>query len=273
MTSIFFLIDQLAIGLYLILAALLLFRIRQYLLARASLHATYFELERDLAEERQANALTWLVIILQFGLMLLGVQQSIVPYLENEALLSEQVIQVREETDGLFVTATPPPQSLAGLDIEPVPPLGGSGETILLLTPTLTPTPVGTIVPNAPPTEGCTDPRATLQIPANGMRVFQPVPIVGTAYTDVGQFTSAKVEIKGPSTNDTYWVIGETLQEVRNASAISQFSPAGYQAGLYQVRLIVFDLSAQPVAVCMVNIYISEPPTTPTPTTAPSGGS
>lgn len=264
------LIDRLAPGLYLLVLAICLWNGWRWLTARAEYRATYFELERDLARLRQVNSLTVMVLALQAGVLVAGIQRSVLPFLQQEdALRQEQIVRASAVEDGTFVTSTPAASVAGGFDIVPVPPLGGDDNPVIQLTPTLTPTPVGTIIPNPPPMQGCTDPRATLQIPANGMRVFQPIRVVGTAYTD--NFASTKIEINGPGTNNTYGVIGETLLPVTKSSDFSQFAPAGYAEGLYQFRLMVFDISGSPVASCMVNIYISAPPITPVPTATPGG--
>ncbi len=267
MAGLFFFIDQIAVGLYILLAAIILYQLRQLVSARLAYRSTYFELERDLARFRQANAITTIIIIIEMAVILLGVQRVIVPYmqadLEREGLLAQQAVVEDLE----FNTPTPNPD-LAGVDIEPVPEIGDDEEGVLLLTPTLTPTPVGTIIPNAPAVEGCTDDRATLQVPTNGMRVFQPIPVIGTAFTE--DFAYAKIEISGPGTFDNFVVIDDRRSPTRETSEFSQFVPAPYEPGLYQFRVMVFDLTDTVRAACMVNIYITEPPVTPTPT--PQGG-
>jgi hypothetical protein len=260
-------LDRIAPGLYLFVVALCLWNIWRVRTARVELRATYYELERDLARLKQVNALTIIVIAAQVALLVMGIQQSLLPYLQQEERLRNVAAEQNVLEDGVFVTSTPPPIVASGLDIQPVE-IGGDENPGLQLTPTYTPIPVGTIIPNAPPIQGCGDPRATLKVPANGMRVFQPTTVIGTAYTD--NFTSAKIEISGPGTNNTYAVIGETLLPVRDTADFSQFSPAQYIAGIYQFRLMVFDISGSPVASCMVNIYISEPPVTPTPSPTPA---
>jgi hypothetical protein len=265
------LIDRLAPGLYLLVLAICLWNMWRWLTARSSYRATYFELERDLARLRQVNSVTIVILALMFGLAVNGVQRSVLPFLDREeSLLVSRLERESIVDDGTFMTSTPPAEVAAGgFDIVPVPPLGGDDNPVLQLTPTPTPTPVGTIIPNPPDPQGCTDPRATLQIPANGMRVFQPIRVAGTAYAD--NFASAKIEISGPATNDSYVVVGETLLPVNNPADFSQFAPAPFTEGLYQFRLMVFDISNAPVASCMVNIYISAPPVTPTATPTPGG--
>ena len=141
---------------------------------------------------------------------------------------------------------------------------------VILLTPTLTPTPVGTIIPNAPAIEGCDSDEALLQVPANGMRVFQPIVVIGQAFTD--DFSSAKIEISGPQTNNQYSVVGVIDSQVRSLQAFSQFNPTGYIPGEYEFRLVVFDVANEIAAACKVTIYISELPITATPTPLPEGG-
>jgi hypothetical protein len=262
--TLFFLLDQVALPIYFILGVIALWYAWKFFSARGQLRSTYYELERDLARQRQWDAATWVVVLGLFALMILGVQRSVVPFLQTELVQQELVSTGQIAQDGDFRTPTPAP--IAGsLNIEPVAPLG-EDNTIILLTPTLTPTPVGTIVPNAPAPEGCIDPRAFLQTPANGMRVFQPIEVVGTAYTD--SFAVAKLEIKGPGTNNVYLVIEDKRQETRTLTAFSQFAPAAYTPGEYQFRLTVFDITDTLVASCMVTIYITDIPipATPTPT-------
>ena len=110
---------------------------------------------------------------------------------------------------------------------------------------------------------GCDQPEAQLEIPANGMRVFQPIPVVGTVFAD--QFAFASIEIKGPSTFGNFQVIEDQITEVRAPAEFSQFVPAGYETGEYQFRLMVFDVTQSLRASCLVHIYISDPLPTLTP--------
>lgn len=265
LNTVVFLVDQIALGLYGLLIALVLWNLRRLWLARSELRATYFELERDLAQYRQMSAVTNVIIMVQLGVGILGVQQVMVPYLEDELTL--QQLSQQQRVDGDFSTPTPAPVA-EGLDMEPAPPLGGDDAPVIPLTPTLTPTPVGTIVPNAPPASGCDSPQAFLQVPGNGMRVFEPTTVRGTAYTE--NFAYAKLEIKGPGTFDNFLVLEDLRSPVREVRDFSQFVPSGFEAGVYEFRLMVFDVSNTVRAGCMVNIYISDPPVTPTPTPGPA---
>lgn len=262
MIDIFFLVEWLAIPLYILMVVIILWYGYRYFQAGSEIEATYFELERDLARRRQANAVTTIILALEFCLLVLGVQVQAVPYLETERDLSEiqaQVGLVQEDED--FITDTPQPLTSGGLNLE-VPSVFEE-QDIIVLTPTLTPTPVGTIVANPPPIQGCSDDRAFLEVPANGMRIFNPTAIRGTAYID--DFSKAKLEISGPGTNNQFHVVDTVINPVREMSEFSQFLPSIYEDGVYQFRLMVFDLADRLVASCQVTIYISAPPATPTP--------
>lgn len=261
MTAIIAFIDQIAIGIYFLIVGGILIAIYRFIVWRAEYRATYFELERDLSRYRQMNAITVIIILIEIALIVLGIQQVVVPELQSDQELSALVAQVQDD-DGVFRTPVPATPA-SGIDIEPEAQLGDPDFTGQIQpTPTLTPTPVGTIIP-ADPVDGCDNPEAQLFIPANGMRVFQPIPVIGTAYTD--QFAYAKIEINGPSTFGNFQVIEDKSTEVRTRSEISQFVPAGYAPGEYEFRLMVFDITNTLKAGCLVHIYISEPFPTATP--------
>lgn len=268
MRGIFYLLDWLAYPLYILMGVVILWHLWRFFQARAELSASYFELERDLARNRQVNAVTVIVMALEICVLLLGVQFRAVPYLEAERSLDEQRVQaVEAPQDVPFMTDTAAPAA-EGLDLQVGTPLGENADTIVL-TPTLTPTPIGTIIPNAPNIEGCADSRAYLEIPTNGLRVFAPLTVRGTAHAE--DFSQAKLEISGPSTNGQYVVLAAIQQPLTEIADFGNFVPANYEEGEYQFRLMVFDISAQPVASCRVTIYISPPPRTATPTNTPEG--
>jgi hypothetical protein len=122
---------------------------------------------------------------------------------------------------------------------------------------------VGTIVPNAPPALGCDTPDALLQVPANGMRVFEPITVIGTANSP--DFAFYRFEVRGPQTGGSFAILEEHTQPVAEISEMGQFVPSFYEPGEYQFQVTVFDTTNSLRASCMVNIYISEPIPTATP--------
>ena len=261
MTAIIALIDQIAIGIYFLIAAGILFALRRYFIHRDDYRSSYFELERDLARYRRGNALTVVALLIELAVIVLGVQLVVVPELLNERRLQEVVAEARAQ-DGIFETPAPA-QPAADLGIDPVAlPRSADIADRILATPLPTPTAVGTIIPADPPV-GCDSPEARLHIPGNGMRVFQPVPVVGTVFTD--QFSYASLEINGPSTRGSFQIIDDQPTELREAAEFSLFAPAGYEPGEYQLRLMVYDIANTLKASCQVHIYISAPLPTLTP--------
>lgn len=261
MNTLIFFIEQLATGLYFLIGLSILYVWWRWRQARLEYRATYFELERDLSRYRQANALTTLILLIELGLIVVGIQQVIAPYIREEgdttAITAEQIIQ-----DGVFNTPTPSITDGGQIDASDIQ-IGEDDPALqILLTPTLTPTPVGTIVPNAPAKVGCDTPDAQLQVPVNGMRVFEPLTVIGSANTS--NFAEYRFEIRGADI-ENFAVYDRHLQPVPEIGTLGQFNPAPYAAGVYEFRLMVFDITNTLRASCLVNIYISEPVPTPTP--------
>jgi hypothetical protein len=263
-SAVVFLIEQTSNGLYILLGIGILWYWRNWIEARRAYRATNFELERDIARDQSVNAVTGMVLLAEVVLIVVGIQQVVAPTVRADMELQGMVV-VEEVTqgDGEFATPTRPapsgqiPVDPSGID------LGGQEVRAIFITPTLTPTLVGTIEAGAPEPIGCAEPNARLLIPANGMRVFQTIRVTGSAFVD--NFSSYKLEINGPATLNQYAVIDEGTIPVMEDGTLSQFNPAPYEPGTYLFRLTVFDTTTDLKASCQVTIYISEPIPTPTP--------
>lgn len=256
-------IEQIALGLYILIAVAMFLSLRSYSRVGSEMRATHFELERELFRNQRANTLTTLVLLFELALIVVGLQLIVAPYLRT--VTTTTIAFLNTEDDGEFVTPTPEPL-LGGFEVDISGVEIGSSSNVgvqVFTTPTLTPTPVGTIVPNAPQPLGCDTPNATLQIPANGMRVFEPITVMGTAFTE--NFAFFKFELNGPATGGNYAALTEYMQSVEENGVLGQFVPAYYAAGEYRFRLSVFDNTNTIRASCTVTIYISEPIPTPTP--------
>ncbi len=175
-TGLVFLVEQMATGLYIIIAVALVLSVRAWLKATNAFHGTYFELEKDMARYRRGNAFTALVLLLELALIVVGVQRVVAPTLRATSTGAPQR-QIALVSDGKFETPIPPTFSAAVIDSSGVQLGAVDPAEQIQPTPTLTPTPVGTIVANAPPAQ-CDSPDAQLQIPANGMIVFEPITVV-----------------------------------------------------------------------------------------------
>lgn len=261
MTGLVFFVEQIALGLYILIGVGLLILWMRLSQAQRDLRATYYELERDIYRYRRSNALTALVLLAELGLVVLGVQVVVAPRLRANLDLQTLTGAI---TDLPFVTPTPPEVVFGGspIDISGVR-IGATEVVRVLATPTLTPTPVGTILPNPPAVEGCDTPNATLQVPANGMLVFEPINVIGTASTE--NFAFYRFELNGPQTLGSFAILRDYTQPVAETGVLGQFVPSFYQPGRYQFRVTVFDITNTLRAACTVNITISEPIPTPTP--------
>lgn len=261
MTGIIFLIEQLAVGLYILIGLGMLLTWRRWLRASRDYRSTHFELERDIARYERGNAITTMILLVEFALVVVGVQQVVAPTL-RATLDIEQTLELIAE-DGSF--ETPVPERADDTQIDP------SGVNLtpddlnlqVLATPTLTPTPVGTIIPNAPLPAGCDSELATLQVPANGMRVFEPISVVGIATAPDFAFYSFEVRLPNA---ENFARLEDHTQPVTEMGELGQFVPSFYEPGRwYQFRVSVFDITNTLRASCTVNIEISEPLPTPTP--------
>ena len=255
MTTLIALINQAAIGIYFLIAAAILFALRRYFIWGDEYRSSYFELERELSRYRQTNAVTAIIILLELAIILAGIQLVIVPELARDEQILDLVAAARVD-DGVFETPLPAtPSDRPGIDPVALPRSADFAGQIQP-TPLPTATPVGTIIP-ADARVGCDQEGAQLIVPGNGMRVFQPIPVIGTVFAD--QFAYATIEIMGPSTFGNFQVYDNQVSEVRQAAEFSQFVPAAYEPGEYQFRIMVFDVTKTLKASCLVHIYISRP--------------
>ena len=259
MTVIVFLIEQLAIGLYVFIGIGIFLALRRLTRARFELRATRFELQRDFARYSRANALTTLILLIEAGLLVFGVQQYVAPTMRTVLDLSPAIEDVIVDLD--FSTPTAAPLAQINIDEESIE-LGNFDDNEVRITPTPTATPVGTIEA-APTAVGCDSPGAQLQIPANGQVIQSIVPVTGIAYTD--DFSAYKLEIAGEFTLGQWATIEGYTQEAREMKVLSQFNPAFYEEGTYQFRLAVFDITDTLRESCSVTIYIRPPSPTATP--------
>lgn len=254
-SSLVFLLGQVAIGIYLLIAAvgvIVLWRIWHW---HRLFTSSRYDLEKDLARFRRTNSITLLVLLIQIAMITWGIQNVVLPELS-----SGRVVQ-QERLDGFFVTPVPAPPSnelpfeasISEVDLTPF-----SVQNQIIVTPVPTPTPVGTILPGAPPPSGCTSPEAMLQIPANGQRISGTIAVVGTAYAE--NFNQYVLELKGPGTSDNFVVLTRYINEVRVASQLGQFVPTQFESGSYRFRLIVFDIANDITDACEVTIYIAKDP-------------
>lgn len=263
MTALIFLIEQWALGLYIIFGALFVLHLWRFNRARAALRSSQFELERELAREARAGALSLMLLLLEGVALVAGVQLVVAPTIRAQGDFAVELALVADDGDFRTPTVAPPTGQFqvdsSGVQLGEVNPADQ-----ILPTPTLTPTFVGTIVPNSPGPIGCDTPDATLQVPANGMVVFEPLVVRGTANSD--NFAFYKFELNGPATLGNFAPLPvDGTRPVPELGDLGQLVPAYYAPGEYRFRVVVFDIANAARASCEITIFISEPIPTPTP--------
>jgi Flp pilus assembly protein CpaB len=186
---------------------------------------------------------------------------------ELELVTHTPILDTRPQKKWAFIPLTLAAAMLAVVIIGSIiltPNRGGSqGGLAVGLQTTLSPTPVGTVLPNPAPVMGCDTPNATLVVPINGMVVFEPINVIGTAFTD--NFGFYRFELNGPSTSGNFAMIRDYNQPIETIGELGQFVPSFYEPGDYEFRLVVFATDNSLRAACTINITISEPIPTPTP--------
>lgn len=262
MTTVVFFVEQIAIGLYILIGVAIFWMMRRWANAGYNLRSTQFELERDMYRYRRANAVTGLIVLIQIGLIVFGIQNVVAPTLRTTALTSSEnsvAIEPKFETPvAPNVNFGQSPIDSSGVNIGDDP-----NANQIQSTDVPTATPVGTMLPNPPPSQGCDSLQAQLQIPGNGQLVFNATRVIGTAFTD--NFSAYRFELNGPSTKGEFVVLSEYSIPVTERGDLGQFVPSFYEPGAYQFRLTVFDITNALKAACMVNINISLPVPSPTP--------
>src|SRR5579859_7036143 len=282
-TKIVFLIKEASLGLYLICILGLLFSSRMFIISRRALRVAEFELERELARRKEANAITRTLGLVEVILAIFAIANVIAPSLQAEPLNPNNPAVAVLPTDAPFYTSTPGGNgSLPNADGTPGSAISGqdsiqnlmltvtaqslqdpsNGQPKILITPTEVPTLVGTINPDAPKAVGCESPEAQLQIPANGQVIFDAITVIGTAYT--ASFSQYKFELSGPSTGNNFAPVGGKSSPVQQRGVLGQLSLNSFQPGAYQFRLVVFDITQTLKASCTVNVELSARPPTPT---------
>lgn len=263
MTGLVFLVEQTATGLLILFAVGVALALWKWARAQANYRGTYFELERELWGYRRANWGTLAVLLFEAALVVIGLQTIVAPTIRRTLDVPQISAPLLE--DGDFRTPTPQPLQ-GGIVIDASGVQFGEEDPAdqIIATPTLTPTPVGTIIPNVPAPQGCNTENAALQVPANGMIVFEPVLVVGRA--NVENFAFYRFELRGESTFDSFVTIGgDRTLPVAEVGELGQFVPSFYEPGEYQFRVSVFDITNSVKASCTITIYISDPIPTPTP--------
>ncbi|NDJ77655.1 MAG: hypothetical protein GYB65_15495 [Chloroflexi bacterium] len=121
------------------------------------------------------------------------------------------------------------------------------------------PTPVGTILPDAPPRIECPRDSAWFHIPDNGQYLFQPITAQGTA--NIPNFANYRFEIKPANdSNAQFGIMGGDNSTAVTDGPLGLIDINGLAYGEYRLRLAVFDIERVLRASCEITIHIGPPP-------------
>lgn len=255
--SLVYLIENIALGLYIASVGGILYMAQRLYRARRELSVSQFTLEREHALVRQASAITFGGLLVEFAIGVWAVANLMAPTVRDIELgeqLSSGPIQER------FVTSTPAPNAPINLGSMQGPLDEGPD---IFQTPVPTETPVGTIMPEAPETVGCARDSAWIHIPGNGQLIFEATTIYGTA--TVSDFAFYRFEIKPAVAGSSYRTLTGDNPVPVVEGPLGEILPFNFPNGEYRFRLVVFDNTTMLRALCEITIHISDPPPTPTP--------
>ncbi|MGI6379966.1 MAG: hypothetical protein ACOX2R_04210 [Anaerolineae bacterium] len=228
--SLFNLIDQHAIWLYLGCLLLALYYLRVYLTAHRDRTNTIFTIEKEMATHRQGRAMSGIGVALGIAAVITGVKYYVVPNVD--------VAQLAPPTPTM--TFTPP--TVAAPTTTPTP-----------VTPTATPRPMPTTAPaatiavvanppeqpTAQPAVSCANPNVCITSPAANAVVSGSVPISGTAAGDRFQFF--KIEYSQGETPSGWNVYGDLRRQPVAQGNLGTFNSTAFANGVYWLQLVVVD--------------------------------
>jgi hypothetical protein len=233
LVSFFDLIGRYIIWLYLVCFVVILYNLRNYVIARRARVNTIFSVEREVSAHREGRSMANIGVMLGIIAVVLGVQHYVLPSVDVlEALGPTPTITLPIPTP---TVATPTPELVETLEPTATPP-----------PPTATPRPTSTPDPNPtatppPPAAACADPNTCITSPGSGARLSGVVTIRGTARH--GNFQFYKIE-QGAGEDPQGWhSIGDTVSSQVSDGVLMQFDSRALPNGVYWLRLTVVDIT------------------------------
>lgn len=234
---------------YVLAAIFIFFSIRGLVMASQVRRLAVFGLEREAAQQRASRSLGTIValILLSGGVYIIA--HIVAPNMSGST-------QEPTPTPLVFVTQVPTPTEAH------------------LLYPTITPTPglppgavAGT--PSPPPAtivNGCEIVGARITEPTPGQAVSGQVTVRGQ--TNILDFAQYKFEIKGPSTNGA-WVVVGTFNVLIVDGFLGTWDSTSLIPGNYTLRLVISRLDGSFPTPCEVPIVVGNPGGVTTPSLTP----
>lgn len=250
-------IARIAVVIYVLSVAGILFAIRGLMRARRRLRIAAFGLEREAARDQLRSSVTALITLMLLMLVVYAIDNIVVPNATPvaEAPTPTPVVFVTQEATPtasllLFPTITPtpgvPPAEVAAAEAEP-----GEGTE------------------QAAPTEdvpGCEILGQTITSPAPNDSVSGQVSVEGTV--NILSFQLYKFELMGDATGGQWVVVGTYFNLVPNGGLLGVWDATSLSPGQYTLRLVVHRQDGTRLTPCEVPITITRPSGVP-PTAIP----
>jgi hypothetical protein len=232
LVSFFDLIGRYIIWLYLACFLVILYNLRNYVVARRARVNTIFSVEREVSAHREGRSMANIGVMLGIIVVVLGVQHYVLPSVEVlEAMGPTPTITLPIPT-ATVATPTLEQQETPG-PTSPPPPTATPRPTNTPDTgPTATPT---------PPPPSCPDPNTCISSPGPNARISGVVTIQGTARHP--QFQFYKVEWGEGEDPQAWRSIGDTVSIPVTDGALLQFDSRALPNGVNWLKLTVVDIT------------------------------
>lgn len=235
-------ISRISVVLYALAAAGIFFSIRGLVQSRRRRRVAMFGLEREAAQARFRRALGMILTLAFLSGIVYMIDNVVVPNTSNTTDAEP------EETPVAFLPGEPTPTS------------------VRLLFPTVTPTPgippaeveeeAEAAATPAEDVEGCEIIGSNISSPSPGDEVSGQVAVEGEV--NVLDFSQYKFEIRGPSTDDSWVVVGTYFQTVPDG-LLGVWDSTSLIPGDYTLRLIVHRQDGSTIPPCEVPITVNRP--------------
>ena len=236
MTTLIQFIARIEVVFYALIAVGVFFSIRVVVRSRRHRRIAIYALEREAASNAARGALRAIVALLLGA----GVVYILVHIVDPNVNPVEE--EVGEPTPAVFVQQEPTPT------------------TVLLLYPTITPTPplapaeAGETAENAEEIDGCEILGSRITSPVPGTTVSGQVVVEGEV--NILNFAQYKFEVRGPGTGDS-WVVVGTFNTLVPSGFLGTWDSTSLQPGNYTMRLVSLRTDGTYITPCEVSVIIA----------------
>ncbi len=232
LVSFFDLMGRYIIWLYLVCFVIILYNLRNYVVARRARVNTIFSVEREVSAHREGRSMANIGVMLGIIAVVLGVQHYVLPSVDVLEMVGPTPTVTLVLTTPTVVTPTPETVTTPEPTAQPSP----------TARPQPSPTPdLGPTATRTPPPPACPDPNVCITSPGANERISGVVSIRGTARH--AQFQFYKIEQGGGEDPQSWHSIGDTVPSPVTDGVLMQFDTRALPNGVYWLKLTVVDVT------------------------------